>query len=131
EQGEEDVSGQPSSYTASLGERSNKERYTETEKDKSPEAKGSQHELGRVFEDNHLPRGRADGWSTLLWKKISGKSGYKQRRWPGHLPLALQSDAVLTLAVSPKRKLGAGKLKSGAPELRIPVKVTQHQGLPK
>ena len=41
EQGEEDIRGQPPSYTASHGERS-KERHTEIEKDKSPEVKWSQ-----------------------------------------------------------------------------------------
>ena len=38
EQGAEDIRGQPTSYSASHGVRS-KERYTEIEKDKRPEAK--------------------------------------------------------------------------------------------
>ena len=39
EKREEGIRGHPPSYTASHGER-RKERYTEIEKDKSPEAKG-------------------------------------------------------------------------------------------
>ena len=47
EQGEEDLRRQPPNFIASHGERS-KERYTEREKDKSPEVKGSRDNLKKA-----------------------------------------------------------------------------------